>query len=142
MKQKTLIAMLLVVCILLANQAFAVGAAQAALPPRHVSSSSSGHADQPVGAYLQLDSSQVAGASWAVVQWQDSAGGWHDVEGWGGNPDNSSRWWVAAHHFGAGPFRWVVKGSASGAVIGASQPFQLPVFANHTLQVAVAPVGE
>jgi len=68
----------------------------------------------PIGTYIELVAPAHAGA-WSVVQWQDSAGNWHDVEGWRGTLDNRGvrRWWVAAKDFGTGPFRWVVEGAGA-----------------------------
>jgi hypothetical protein len=73
------------------------------------------------------------------VQWQDSAGGWHDVEGWRGPlAEGNRRWWVAAKDFGSGPFRWAIIEESGGRLLGASQPFNLPTQANETLQVTVS----
>ncbi|MGQ9681042.1 MAG: hypothetical protein ACUVX9_00740 [Anaerolineae bacterium] len=64
---------------------------------------------------------------WTVVQWQDTGGGWHDVQGWQGWLDGESKtWWVAPQDLGTGPFRWVVYHGRCGAVAGASGPFLLP----------------
>ena len=94
----------------------------------------------PIGAYIEL---QVAGppvGAWTVVQWQDSANGWHDVEGWQGSVGASGYqlWWVAAKDFGTGPFRWVVKQGSGGPVLGTSEVFNLPGGANETVQVTVS----
>ena len=71
----------------------------------------------PLGTHIELAAPEHAGA-WSVVQWQDSAGNWHDVEGWRGTLDSSGyiRWWVAAKDFGTGPFRWVITGGDSVSV--------------------------
>jgi hypothetical protein len=64
---------------------------------------------------------------WTVVQWQDTGGGWHDVQGWQGWLDGESKtWWVAPKDLGTGPFRWVVYRGRCGGVAGASGPFHLP----------------
>jgi len=71
----------------------------------------------PLGTHIELAAPEHAGA-WSVVQWQDSAGNWHDVEGWRGTLDSNGyiRWWVAAKDFGTGPFRWVISGGDSVSV--------------------------
>jgi len=78
---------------------------------------------------------QVTGAladAWSVVQWQDFAGGWHDVEGWRGSLGQAGtrRWWVAPSDFGTGPFRWVVTQGPGGAILWSSEPFSLPSVEN------------
>ena len=96
--------------------------------------------DKPVGAYIELQTQITSAGAWSVVQWQDSAGGWHDVEGWRGPlaDGNNRRWWVAAKDFGKGPFRWAVTQGQGGSLLGVSAPFKLPSGANETLQVAVS----
>jgi hypothetical protein len=91
--------------------------------------------DKPVGAYIILEA--PAGA-WAGVQWQDSAGGWHEVEGWQGRLSSGrQQWWVAAKDFGTGSFRWMVTAGPGGAMVGVSSPFNLPTAANETVTVNV-----
>jgi len=65
---------------------------------------------------------------WTIVQWQDSAGGWHDIEGWSGALDEGGQkvWWVGPAIFGEGPFRWVVYQSQGGQLLATSDPFYLP----------------
>ncbi len=95
--------------------------------------------DRPLGTYLELHLSQPPVGAWTVVQWQDSAGNWHDVEGWQGPPDadGGKSWWVAAKDFGTGPFRWVVQQGPGGRVLGMSAPFHLPSGAAEIMQVTV-----
>jgi hypothetical protein len=99
------------------------------------------HDNQPVGAHIELHVPGAPAGAWAVVQWQDSEGGWHDVEGWQGTLDEGGGrgWWVGARDFGKGPFRWVVKAGPGGPILGASQPFDLPHEANQVVQVTVSP---
>jgi hypothetical protein len=78
-----------------------------------------------------------AGA-WAAVQWQDSAGGWHEVEGWRGAVAGSSHWWVHPKDFGKGSFRWVVMAGAGGVQWAVSPSFNLPGQPNETLRVEVS----
>lgn len=65
--------------------------------------------------------------AWAVVQWQDGMGWWHDVDGWRGSTGGGViAWTVEEKDFGSGPFRWVVYHPQTGEVFGASYPFYLP----------------
>lgn len=81
-------------------------------PPAPQVDEGSGDRGGPIGTYIELVAPEHAGA-WTVVQWQDSAGNWHDVEGWRGTLDDRGvrRWWVDAKDFGTGPFRWVIEGA-------------------------------
>jgi hypothetical protein len=91
-----------------------------------------------VGAHLELAAPNAPAGAWVVVQWQDSAGGWHNVEGWQGTLGNSSRWWVHPKDFGTGPFRWMMMQAPNGPMIGMSEPFRLPDGANEVTKVVVA----
>jgi hypothetical protein len=95
----------------------------------------------PVGAHIELYVPNAPAGAWTVVQWQDSAGGWHDVEGWRGTLDASGyrRWWVDAKDFGTGPFRWVVSQGADGPFLSLSPPFNLPSEAGQVLPMTVSP---
>jgi hypothetical protein len=105
---------------------------------------------KPAGAWIELDcqlSAPSRSAHWAelwtAVQWQDSAGRWHDVEGWRGNLDELANsvgkkvWWVAEKDFGTGPFRWVVRRGEDGELLAGSEPFHLPEADRETLRVGV-----
>jgi hypothetical protein len=69
---------------------------------------------------------------WSVVQWQDAAGEWHNVEGWQGTFDvvvgtvGIKTWWVAPRDLAKGPFRWVIYQERDGAWLAASDTFYLP----------------
>lgn len=112
------------------------------LPPRNPPSRPQDDDDddgdrQPIGAYIILE---TPGGAWAGVQWQDSAGDWHEVEGWQGHlASGRQQWWVAAKDFGKGSFRWVVKEGSNGAAISTSSPFNLPNAANQIVTVTAAP---
>ncbi len=96
---------------------------------------------EPLGAHIELQAQPVPAGVWTVVQWQDSSGGWHNVDGWQGTLDVAGRrrWWVAAKDFGTGPFRWLVtKGQKSASVLGTSSPFNLPVGANEIVLMTVS----
>lgn len=95
-------------------------------------------ADKPQGAYIELQLQPSQAGLWTAVQWQDSAGGWHNVEGWQGPPEGSSRqWWVEAKDFGKGPFRWTVTRGPGGPMAGVSASFNLPAGAGQQVQVIV-----
>lgn len=67
----------------------------------------------PIGAYT-------------VVQWYDSYGVWHDVEGWRTKATSDSvKWSVEEKDFTHGPFRWLVYYN-DGTIIGESSAFMLP----------------
>ncbi len=93
--------------------------AESGLPDRKPPTADDGGRDDsgPLGTHIELVAPEHAGA-WSVVQWQDSAGNWHDVEGWRGTLDSQGyiRWWVDAKDFGTGPFRWVITGGDSVSV--------------------------
>lgn len=114
------------------------------LPPRDTPAPSQpgdddrrGDNDKPVGAFIELHPQTASTDLWAVVQWQDSTGTWHEVEGWRGalTADGYQQWWVAAKDFGAGPFRWVITPDSNGSPLAISLPFKLPIQANQILQI-------
>ena len=80
---------------------------------------------------------------WTVVQWQDTGGGWHDVEGWRGALDEivgaegRKIWWVYRQDLGKGPFRWLVYDRAGGKLLATSQSFNLPGISGQTVKVQV-----
>jgi hypothetical protein len=109
------------------------------IPPPGGSDEKDNKREKPPGAYIELQTQPSRAGLWAVVQWQDNAGGWRDVEGWRGALDTSGyqRWWVAAKDFDTGPFRWLVTAEPGGRVLGGSAPFNLPRTANETTRVQV-----
>ncbi len=117
-------------------------AVYADLPPRatppSVNQAKPGEDNSLAGAAIKLNVSGAPAGAWAVVQWQDSAGGWRDVEGWSGTVSDSSQWWVHPKDFGTGPFRWVITRGKGGPVQSASEPFYLPAGANETVRVNTA----
>lgn len=80
------------------------------------------------GAFIELQAEPLRPWLWTRVQWQDAAGGWHDIEGWQGafNPDQRVLWYVGEDHLGRGPFRWLVYAEQGGELVGASASFNLP----------------
>lgn len=93
----------------------------------------------PVGAHIELQVQGALAGAWSVVQWQDSMGGWQNVEGWQGTLDEqgSRRWWVAEKDFSKGLFRWVVTQGPGSSVIETSDPFSLPAGINETVLMVV-----
>jgi len=83
-----------------------------------------------------------------MVQWQDSAGVWRDVQGWQGSFDavsqgeGSKTWWVAQQDWGKGPFRWELCQQSTGAMLATSDPFYLPGGPNQRVQVHVASLSQ
>ena len=114
-----------------------------ALPPRPPLPSGGGgggDADSLTGAIIELTVLGAPAGAWAVVQWQDSTGGWHDVEGWRSmlGESGTKRWWVAPRDFGTGPFQWVIAQGTEGTQLAVSEPFTLPASANQTLQISLS----
>ncbi|MBN1136402.1 MAG: hypothetical protein JXM73_07440 [Anaerolineae bacterium] len=85
----------------------------------------------------------AASQLWTTVQWQDSSGSWHAVEGWQGLPDQvvgstaTKAWWLSASLLGQGPFRWAVFENSTGQRLVTSAPFSLPSRAGETLEIEV-----
>lgn len=85
-----------------------------------------------------------AGA-WVSMQWQDRAGGWHDVQGWKAEIDVAQapgipfkQWAVNPADYGRGPFRWVIYNSTGDRLWGVSPSFNLPDRAGVELSLAVS----
>jgi hypothetical protein len=115
------------------------------LPPRPTpvlppASTSSSRSQESVGGYIDLYIPSAPAELWTVVQWQDSLGNWHDVEGWRGTPDEGHNkvWWVARADFGKGPFRWVIYENQEGELLAKSETFYLPDSAGKTVRVEVS----
>ncbi len=80
--------------------------------------------DNPVRIRLAVPAYEGA---WSLVQWQDSAGGWHDVDGWQGEIEAGQKQWrVSPKDFDTGPFRWLVMDQPNGEILAISDPFLLP----------------
>lgn len=107
--------------------------------------------EAPQGALIELRVRLAAGfpaesaaGLWAVVEWQDSSGGWRPVEGWQGTPDRvaggvaTKAWWLPASLFGQGPFRWVVLDAPGGQRLAMSAEFSLPSQPGQTTQIEMA----
>jgi hypothetical protein len=110
------------------------------LPPRETPTKQAdddddGRPSAPVGAYIVLQAGSLSTGAWGAVQWQDSSGNWHTVEGWQGPLPANNRWWVAAKDFRTGPFRWAILSGPGGEVSRSSASFSLPGQPNETLLV-------
>ncbi|MCA9924742.1 MAG: hypothetical protein KC419_00340 [Anaerolineales bacterium] len=118
---------------------FSPQATTAALPPRPTVEPAK--AKLP-GALIQL---QIEGAAlgsegvWTVVQWVDTFGVWHNVDGWQGTVelDGTQTWWFAEEYLGAGPFRWQVFSTEGGDLLETSDEFNLPDMSGYMLIVPV-----
>jgi hypothetical protein len=117
------------------------------LPPRATPKPTSGnnghdsdHSGSPLGGYIELKTQPTQPGRWTVVQWQDSQGNWHNVEGWRTHANSAGqvRWWVAPAQFGQKPFRWQVFESQGGALLNSSQIFTLPAKTNDIVNVVVS----
>jgi hypothetical protein len=128
------------------------------LPPRPVTPTPYPHEKPGTGAgsagqagawielhcHLPAQSLSIYGPElWTAVQWQDTGGGWHGVEGWRGTLDEvvsgvgKKVWWVAERDFGTGPFRWSVRHGYGGELLAVSESFTLPGAAGETARVDV-----
>ena len=95
-----------------------------------------------IGAWIELRASSAPADAWTEVQWQDTAGDWHPVEGWRGYLDDGKKvWWVAQVDFGTGPFRWVIAQAEGSEPLAVSEPFSLPQDEGETtiVEVSIAP---
>ncbi len=114
------------------------------LPPRETPIPTRSHEgdrhDGPSGAHIVLHALSAPAEVWTVVQWQDNAGGWHDVEGWQGTLDAGDRkvWWLASNLFGKGPFRWSVYQGDRARLLATSESFYLPDSVGEERQVEVS----
>lgn len=110
------------------------------LPPRPTPRSTATPQAPPPGAYIELQVLSPPAGIWTQVQWQDSWGGWHDVEGWRGTLDTVDQkvWWVAPRDFGTGPYRWAIFASQNGPSLGGSDPFDLPGAAEQRVRLSVS----
>ncbi len=106
-----------------------------ALPPRPEPTSTPAPRTDP-GAGIELSVSGAKSPCYAIVQWQDGLGGWHNVETWRGQVENNRViWYVTPELFGKGPFRWVVYRGEKTLVL--SESFNMPTAANQLLRVVV-----
>jgi hypothetical protein len=119
-------------------------AAQAGpLPPPRATLTPTPRAFSSAGTYIELRLPTDNINLWTVVQWQDSAGNWHDVESWRGVLDKITDhkgdkiWWVLPYSYGDGPCRWQVYDRAGGRLLATSHAFYLPVANQHVTSEVV-----
>ena len=117
-------------------------APSADLPPRATPTPvrSGGHRPSkiPLAGFIELHVQPARTGLWAVVQLQDAAGDWHDVEGWQGALDGGyQQWGIFQAEFGKGPFRWAIYQGAGGKLLAASAPFNLPAGDGEIVTVSV-----
>lgn len=92
----------------------------------------------PLAGFIDLYVQPARTGLWAVVQWQDTAGDWHDVEGWRGAVDSGyQQWGVFPAQFGTGPFRWAIYQGAGGKLLSSSAPFELPACDKEIITVSI-----
>jgi hypothetical protein len=136
------VCVLVIVCLIVSLPALTLAAplATPVLPPRPTPRSTPATEMPPPGAYIELQVLSAPAGLWTKVQWQDSWGGWHDVEGWQGTLDTVDQkvWWVAPKDFGTGPYRWAIYAGRSGPSLGASDPFYLPDATEQRVRVRVS----
>ena len=97
--------------------------------------------DEPIGAHIVLHVPSAPAGVWTIVQWQDTAGGWHDIDGWQGTLDEGDQkmWWLGPGLFGKGPFRWLVYQSTKGEkLLAPSESFYLPDAEGEELRIEVS----
>ncbi|MBN1935845.1 MAG: hypothetical protein JW934_14340 [Anaerolineae bacterium] len=88
------------------------------------------------GGAIELSVTGAAEPVYAIVQWQDGLGGWHDVDGWRGEVENNRvLWFVPEDMFGDGPFRWVLYNEQE--IWATSDPFSLPTFSGQIVRVSI-----
>lgn len=110
-------------------------AAPTSLPPRPTPTSI--NTSSP-GGLIELRVGSMHRELWAVVEWQDTSGDWHRVDGWQGTLDDGRQvWWVAPDDLGKGPFRWAVYDRPGGNVRATSDEFYLPAVDRGIVQVNV-----
>jgi hypothetical protein len=76
---------------------------------------------------------------YAIVQWGDPNGGWHNIDGWQTRLDGAvagaPQWWVHPREFGKGPFRWAVYRDRERAPETVSVPFWMPGHSGQLMRV-------
>ena len=107
-------------------------------PPTPVRSGDHRPSKVPVAGFIDLHVQSARTGLWAVVEWQDTAGDWHDVENWSAALDSGyQQWGVFPAQFGRGPFRWAVYGGAGGKLLAVSAPFDLPAGDREIVTVSI-----
>ena len=115
-----------------------------ALPPRPTPVSTAAPTAVPSfyvqeGGLIELHVQPAHMGLWTLIQWQDTQGKWHDVDGWQGTVDGVSQlWWVAPADLGKGPFRWQVYQSRGGKLLAESKGFSLPSSNRETVRIELS----
>lgn len=93
----------------------------------------------PAEGAITLNAYPVPLGAWTVVQWQDTRGDWHDVDGWQGPFDQERQvvWWVTPEIWGEGPFRWAIYQHQDGQLLATSDSFNLPSSADEAVKVVM-----
>jgi hypothetical protein len=140
------------VLLVLACMSLPVQATAGSLPPRPTLSPNPSPAPPPskdqegssIGGSIELHVPTNQIALWTVVQWQDTIGGWHTVQGWQGTLDEINAtglgkkvWRVGQNEMGQKSFRWLVYESAGGRMLATSQSFDLPCCSGEVVQVEI-----
>ena len=96
-------------------------------------------ASPPADGAITLRAFPIEPDYWTVVEWGDSQGGWHQVEGWQAPFDDQHQvaWGISSDDFGKGPFRWVIHERKGGAIVAASDPFDLPASAGEAVGIHI-----
>jgi len=141
-----------IICVLVANllPSSSARATQLALPPRPTPTTTlkppkSAPDGGVIELYIKFDQAIVpTQALWSIVQWQDSLGMWHDVDGWQGTPDAiitggaTKTWWVNKTDLGKGPFRWVIYAADKNKWLAESPSFYLPKTPGQKVEIVVS----
>ncbi|MEZ4864462.1 MAG: hypothetical protein R3C14_24320 [Caldilineaceae bacterium] len=129
---KMRIRVLLLICIICTglSAVYPSFRAYAELPPRPtktpVPDKDRSKPEPPAGTLILNTQPTVTGL-WSVVQWQDEAGQWRDVEGWRGEINaGKTIWWVEEEQWNTGPFRWAIFETKGNKLLAASELFVLP----------------
>ena len=133
---------LLALVLAVTHSAAPASAGQLPLPPRPtpVPTATPVPPIQPVtGGVIRLSVDTKLASLWTAVEWQDTTGNWHSVEGWQGTLDTShtQTWWVGQADQGKGPFRWVVYDRRGGQALATSAAFNLPTINRQVVDVSV-----
>lgn len=83
-------------------------------------------------ARISIEVAGVSPTTYAVVQYQDTAGAWQNVAGWqsvvivNAKGLATAQWGLDRASFGNGPLRWALYSEKGGTIIGYSPTFNLP----------------
>jgi LysM repeat protein len=95
----------------------------------------------PSAGTIQLFTNGAPASAWTSVEWKDTQGLWHAVNGWQGGLDAAGQrlWWVDQADLGTtGVYRWVVYEEMGGLVWATSATFRLPTKIGEGVSVSLA----